>query len=100
MPNTHTWTIANMERNVEDDTVTVAHWRCDSTDGTNSASAYGTTSHTGTPSDDEYIAYASLTEADVLGWVHDQVTQADIEAANDAKIALLATPVSTTGKPW
>jgi hypothetical protein len=100
MPNTHTWTIANMERNVEDDTVTVAHWRCDSTDGTNSASAYGTTSHTGTPSDDYYIAYASLTEADVLGWVHDQVTQADIEAANDAKIALLAAPVSTTGKPW
>ena len=100
MPNTHTWTIANMERNVEDDTVTVAHWRCDSTDGTNSASAYGTTSHTGTPSDSDYIAYASLTEADVLGWVHDQVTQADIEAANDAKIALLAAPVSTAGKPW
>ena len=100
MPNTHTWSIANMERNTSDDTVTIAHWRCESTDGTHNASAYGTTSHTGDPSDSDYIAYASLTEADVLGWVYDQVTQADIEAANDAKIAELAAPTSTTGKPW
>ena len=97
---THTHGLANLERNTSDDSVTVAHWRCESTDGTNTASAYGTTSHTGVPSDDDYIPYADLTEANVLAWVHEQVVQADIEAANDAKIAELATPTSTIGMPW
>tara|TARA_R110002073_G_scaffold269780_1_gene433022 strand:+ start:1872 stop:2120 length:249 start_codon:yes stop_codon:yes gene_type:complete len=82
MPNTHTWSIANLERNTSDNSVTIAHWRCESTDGTNTASAYGTTSHTGVPSDDDYIPYDDLTEA------------------NDAKIDELATPTSTTGMPW
>jgi hypothetical protein len=47
-----------------------------------------------------YIPYADLTEANVLEWVHEQVVKADTEAANDAKIAELATPTSTTGMPW
>ena len=100
MPNTHTWSIANLERNTSDDGVTIAHWRCESTDGANTASAYGTTSHTPNPSDSDFIPYADLTEANVLAWVHEQVVQADTEAANDAKIAELANPTSTTGMPW
>jgi hypothetical protein len=100
MPNTHTWSIANLERNTSDNSVTIAHWRCESTDGTNTASAYGTTSHTGVPSDDDYIPYDDLTEANVLAWVHEQVVQADTEAANDAKIAELANPTSSSGMPW
>jgi hypothetical protein len=52
------------------------------------------------PSDDDYIPYDDLTEANVLEWVHEQVVQADTEAANDAKIAELATPTSSTGMPW
>ena len=100
MPNTHTWSIANLERNTSDDGVTIAHWRCSSTDGTNTASAYGTTSHTPDPTSDSFVAYADLTEADVLEWVHEQVVKADVEEANDAKIAELANPTSTTGMPW
>ena len=100
MPTTHTWSITNLERNTSDNSVTIAHWRCESTDGTNTASAYGTTSHTGVPSDADYIAYADLTEVNVLSWVHEQVTKADTEAANDTKIAELATPTSTSGMPW
>ena len=100
MPNTHTWSIANLERNTSDDGVTIAHWRCESTDGTHTASAYGTTGHTPNPSDSDFIPYDDLTEANVLAWVHEQVVQADTEAANDAKITELATPTSTTGMPW
>ncbi len=37
-----TWTIANLERNVADGGVTVAHWRVTEVDGDYSASAYGT----------------------------------------------------------
>jgi len=100
MPNTHTWSIADLERNTSDDGVTIAHWRCESTDETNTVSAYGTTSHTPNPSDSDFIPYADLTEAKVLEWVHEQVNKADTEAANDAKIAELANPTSTTGMPW
>ena len=100
MATTHTWSIAKLERNTSDDGVKIAHWRCESTDGTNTASAYGTTSHTPNPSDSDFIPYTDLTEANVLEWVHEQVVKADTEAANDAKIAELATPTSTTGMPW
>ena len=100
MTTTHTWSIANLERNTSDNSVTTAHWRCESTDGTNTASAYGATSHTGVPSDADYIAYADLTEANVLSWVHEQVVQADTEAKNNTKIAELANPTSTSGTPW
>ena len=100
MSTTHTWSIANLERNTSDNSVTIAHWRCESTDGTNTASSYGATLHTGVPSDDGYIPYDDLTEANVLAWVHEQVVQADTEAANDANIAELATPTSLTGMPW
>lgn len=100
MTTTHTWSIANLERNTSDNSVTTAHWRCESTDGTNTASAYGATLHTGVPSDADYIAYADLTEANVLSWVHEQVVQADTEAKNNTKIAELANPTSTSGTPW
>jgi len=100
MPTTHTWSISVLDRDTSDNSVRKAHWRCKSTDGTNNASSFGTTSHTGVPSDADYIAYADLTEANVLSWVHEQVTKADTEAANDAQIAELATPTSTSGMPW
>ena len=100
MPITHTWSIANLERTTSDDGVTVAHWRCSSTDGPRIASTYGTTSHTPNPSDADFIPYADLTEAVVLGWVHEQVVQADVEASNEAKIEAIANPTSVSGTPW
>ena len=100
MPTTHTWSIANLERNTSDDGVTVAHWRCSSTDGPRIASSYGTTSHTPDPTSDSFVAYADLTEEVVLGWVHEQVVKADIEASNEAKIEAIANPTSATGTPW
>ena len=41
-----TWTIADLERNVADGGVTVAHWRVTKVDGDHSASAYGTVGFT------------------------------------------------------
>ena len=97
---TYTWTIANLERNTADDGVTIAHWRCEGTDGTHTASSYGTTSHEPDPSAAGFIAFADLTEADVLGWVHAAVGKDDIEQAIADKIDALANPVSSTGLPW
>ena len=103
-----TWTIANLERNVSDGGVTVAHWRVteEETVGTGddavtyTASAYGTCGFTPDPSADGFIAYDSLTEATVLGWVHADVDQAATEAALTADIAAQKTPVTADGMPW
>ena len=101
MPATFTWTIANVEYNNDADKgVTVAHWRCTGVDGDNTASNYGTTSHDPDPSADGWVAYDSLTEATVLGWVQEQVNQDDTEAAIQAKLDAMANAISLSGMPW
>ena len=102
------WTIANLERNTADGGVIVAHWRVTETETvgegddavTYSASSYGTVGFTPDASADGFIAFDSLTEADVLGWVYEEVDQAETEAALAADIAGQKTPVTTDGVPW
>jgi hypothetical protein len=95
-----TWTIANLERNVADGGVTVAHWRVTEVDGDFYASSYGTVGFTPDPDADDFIAYDSLTEATVLGWVHAEVDQSATEAALTANIEAQKNPVSADGMPW
>lgn len=103
-----TWTIANLERNTADGGVTVAHWRVTETETvgsgdnavTYSASSYGTVGFTPDASADGFIAFDNLTEADVLGWVHEEVNQADIEAALTADITEQKTPTTASGLAW
>ena len=95
-----TWTIANLERNVADGGVTVAHWRVTEVDGDYSASSYGTVGFTPDASDPSFVAYDNLTESDVLGWVWAEVDQAAIEAALTADIEAQKNPVSADGMPW
>jgi len=94
------WTIANTERNTDDGGVVVAHWRCTAEDGEYTASSYGTVGFTPDASADGFIAFDALTEADVLGWVYEEVDQAETEAALAADIAGQKTPVTTDGVPW
>ena len=102
------WTIATLESNKADGGVTVAHWRCNAeeTVGTGddavtyTASAYGTCGFSPDASADGFVAYADLTEADVLAWVWDSVDKDATEAALAAKIEADKNPVSTTGVPW
>lgn len=103
-----TWTITNTERNTADGGVIVAHWRVTETETvgsgddavTYSASSYGTVGFTPDASADGFVAFDSLTEANVLGWVYEEVNQADTEAALAADIAGQKTPVTTDGVPW
>jgi len=103
-----TWTIANLERNTDDGGVIVAHWRVTETETvgegddavTYSASSYGTVGFTPDADADGFIDFNSLTEADVLGWVYEEVNQAETEAALAADIAGQKTPVTTDGVPW
>ena len=95
-----TWTIANLERNLADGGVTVAHWRVTEVDGEYSASSYGTVGFTPDASDPSFVPYDNLTESDVLGWVWAEVDQAATEAALTADIEAQKNPVSADGMPW
>ena len=97
---TFTWSIAQLERNTSDNGVVIAHWRCTGVDGDNSTGAYGTASFTPDPTSADFIAYDALTEADVLGWVHAEVSKEDTEASLQAKLDEMATPSTVTGLPW
>ena len=104
-----TWTIATLERNTDSDQgVIVAHWRVTETETvgtgddavTYTASSYGTCGFTPDPSASDYIAYADLTEADVIGWVQADVDQTGIEAALTANINEQKNPTTADGVPW
>ena len=103
------WTIAQLERNTADGGVTVAHWRvsAEETVGTDddavtySASAYGTCGFTPDATADGFVAYDALTEADVLGWVHADVSKEDTEASLQAQLDdEMAAPSTVIGLPW
>lgn len=99
-----TWTISTLERNTADGGVTVAHWRVseEETVGENtySASSYGTVGFTPDASAEGFIAYDSLDEATVLGWVQAEVDQDAIEASLTSNIAEQKAPATSTGTPW
>ena len=99
-----TWTIANLERNVADGGVTVAHWRVTESEtvgeDTFTASSYGTCGFTPDASAEDFIAYDDLTEEVVMGWVWESVNQDDTEAALTANIEGQKNPVSVDGMPW
>ena len=99
-----TWTIAQLERNTADGGVTVAHWRVTEEetvgDNTYSASSYGTVGFTPDASAEGFVAYDSLDEATVLGWVQAELDQDAIEASLTANIEGQKNPVTADGVPW
>ena len=99
-----TWTIATLERELSDGGVIVAHWRAtgEETDVeiTYSSSSYVTCGFTYDPADPSFVPYGSLTEADVLGWVWNEVDRDAIEAALTADIESEKNPTTADGVPW
>jgi len=95
-----TWTIGTLERNVADGGVVVAHWRATLVDGDFLASSYGTCGFTPDPSDSGFVAYDSLTEADVVGWVQAEVDKDATEASLAAQIEADKNPTQAAGVPW
>ena len=95
-----TWVISQLERTLDTGGVVVAHWRATAVDGDFSASSYGTCGFTPDPSASGFIAYDSLTEADVIGWVQAEVDKDAIEASLAAKIEADKNPTQAAGVPW
>lgn len=95
-----TWVISQLERTLDTGGVVVAHWRATAVDGDFSASSYGTVGFTPDPSASGFIAYDSLTEADVIGWVQAELDQDAIEASLAAQIEADKNPTQAAGVPW
>jgi hypothetical protein len=100
MATTYNWTIANLEHNVADGGVIVAHWRVSAEDGDYSSSAYGTAGFTPDPDAAGFVPYADLTEADVLAWVWASVDKAEMEANLAKQIEDQKAPATQSGLPW
>jgi hypothetical protein len=98
-----TWTISTLERNT-DDGVVVAHWRASDSETVgeveHSGSSYGTCGFTPNPDADGYVAYDSLTEETVIGWVKADVDADAVEASIALQIADSKAPAISTGVPW
>ena len=98
---TTTWTIAQLERTLDDGGVVVAHWRATATDGDFSATNYGTAGFTPDPSSSDYVPYDDITEEVALGWCFaDGVDKDAIEASLQANIEAQKNPTQASGVPW
>jgi hypothetical protein len=98
---TTTWTIAQLERTLDDGGVVVAHWRATATDGDFSATNYGTAGFTPDPSSSDWVAYDDITEDLALSWCFDSGVDKDaIEASLAANLDLQQNPTQAAGVPW
>jgi hypothetical protein len=104
---TNTWAVVQMdaypEYEGEPDVVFTVHWTLNGTDGTYAGSAYGSV---GVNLDEgaTFTPYASLTEAQVIGWVKDALGEEQV-AAYEASVAQqianqINPPVVSPALPW
>ena len=94
---TITWAIVQLDRQISDGLVTVAHRRADAVDGEHSAGSYGSV---GFERGESFIAYESLTEAQVIAWAKEKLEVAEIEASLQTQIDAKKYPAIATGTPW
>ena len=111
---TTTWSVNDMTHKDSDGGVSIVNWSLTAqSDGTPSYSAQegGKLRCTADPSASDYIAYASLKESDVLGWVYDSLKEGDETAAEakkrieDERTAKVQGQIDraaadSTGVPW
>jgi hypothetical protein len=98
---TTTWTIAQLERTLDDGGVVVAHWRATATDGDFSATNYGTCGFTPDPSSSDWVDYESISEELALSWCWANGVDKDaIEASLAANIEAQKNPTQASGVPW
>ena len=104
---TNTWSVVQMdcypELDGDTDVVFTVHWTLNGTDGTYNGSVYGSVGVTLDP-DAPFVPYASLTEAQVIGWVQDALGAEQV-AAYEANVAQQIAndknpPVVTPPLPW
>ena len=119
MAQTTTWSVNNMKRNTSTGGVELIYWSCivsDNDDPNCNATDGGKLKCNPDPSSGDFIAYASLKESDVLGWVYSSLIEkkedGSNETANEAKARIEKVrqdkvtakvadkAANSTGMPW
>jgi len=95
----YNWNVVQMDRLTSDGFVVTVHYTVNAVDGNYTASTYGTVGYTEQPNK-QYIPYASLTKAEVIGWVKDSLGQETVETELAAQIEAQKHPVIESGLPW
>jgi len=102
------WTISELNCAVESeglsDVINVIHWRYNATqvDGekTYFVDTYGASS-VAQPNPQNFVPYADVTEAEVIGWLEAILPIEDMQASLEAKIELQINPTEVTlPLPW
>ncbi len=101
----HIWKIYDLKSVIADGMVTDVTYACESNlDGIGTRSIGGLSLTTGSISDSDFVVYADLTEAGVLGWITGSIDTTAIETSNSASIAkdktALAAVTTKIGTPW
>jgi len=105
------WKVVSTDRETTNNGVTTAHWTASDTEVVGSeesavthyGSSYGTCGYTPDSTAEDFTAYASLTEATVVGWVKETLgadAVAETEASIAAQIADSKEPANASGVPW
>jgi hypothetical protein len=91
MAQTTTWKILDMKRATDTGAVDTVYWECRVEDDTHGCQAVegGKLRLDPDPDAADFIAYADLTEATVLGWVYNSLIEGD-ETADEAKARIEA----------
>ena len=103
----NTWSVVQLDcypqEDGHDDVVFSVHWTLNGVDGEYAGSVYGSQGVTLDPSA-PFVPYASLTEAQVIGWVKDALGEeqvASLEANVAEQIAnQINPPVVQPALPW
>ena len=100
----HNWKIYDLKRTISDGVVNLVTYACESEDSGYGTRKIGELTVTGSASDPGFIAYESLTEANVLAWVTSSVDTASFESENSSSIASTivaqAAITESNGTPW
>lgn len=109
MSATFTWIIEECVRNSSTGGIVEAHWRCNASEtvGTGDDAVTYTSTNYGMQQlfpdadADDFIAYANVTEANVLSWIWaGEIVQADVETNLQADIDDQQAPTMEKGRPW
>ena len=100
MPNTYSWNIVAVDRRPTDgdlsDVIYNVHWRYTADNGNDVTATIIGTQSVDAPDSENFIAYADVTEANVISWIEPKMDLTEMQSNLDAQIAEKVTPTSIT----
>ena len=100
MPNTYSWHIVAVDRRPTDgdlsDVIYNVHWRYTADNGSDVTATIIGTQSVAAPDSENFIAYADVTEANVISWIEPKMDLTEMQLNLDAQIAEKVTPTSIT----